>query len=462
MSAVEVRDPFEVPDVASERALASLADEGSTSLLEAWLGRGLLVIALLTVLVCDLRLVGDTPNYLPDNEANRVAVLQHIAEHGTPPVLGKDFYIVEPTGAVPPHTTVLRRMIAGQSPSVLVDTRYPQAFGLERPYAYYLAAPVSWIVPWNHRILVLRLLSVLLACAGIVFLWAAVREAWPSNPLAAGVAAVVLATMSGLVEGFAAYQPEALLFALWCAGLWLVLRDLRLRRCSRLTVAVCTAATCVASVAVPAAIVAVAVLSARAASKGARARPIVGRLAVVLAPTIAWVLWNLHAYGDPWPLNVALTGPDRPRNWHALTSGLGLVFNVSVTIFNELYTSGVAPVRHLDQRPEAVVAVLFVLALVWALWSGRIAYARLALARFGVLMLASFLCSYVTIFLSSVVAAAPMELGEAKYGGYAAAWAGVVGIGFTAPLVGHRRLSIVAVCLLTLALVGVMLRAPAL
>jgi hypothetical protein len=77
-------------------------------------------------------------------------------------------------------------------------------------------------------------------------------------------------------------------------------------------------------------------------------------------------------------------------------------------------------------------------------------------------MLASFLCSYVTIFLSSVVAAAPMELGEAKYGGYAAAWAGVVGIGFTAPLVGHRRLSIVAVCFLTLALVGVMLRAPAL
>jgi hypothetical protein len=462
MSATEVRDPFEVADVATELALASLAEEGSATPLETWLGRGLLVIALLAVLVCDLRLVGDAPNYLPDNEANRVAVLEHIAHDGTPPVLGKDFYIVEPSGAVPPRTTVLRRMIAGQSPSVLVDTRYPQAFGLERPYPYYLAAPVSWIVPWNHRILVLRLLSVLLACAGIVFLWAAVREAWRSNPLAAGVAAVVLGTMSGLVEGFAAFQPEALLFALWCAGLWLVLRDLRLRRCSPWTVAVCAAATCVSSVAVPAAIAAVAVLSARAERTGARARPIVSGLAVVLAPTIAWVLWNLHAYGNPWPLNVALTGTDRPRNWHALTSGLALVFNVSVSIFNELYSSGLAPVRHLDQRPEAFVAVLFVLALVWALWSGRIAYARLALARFGVLMLASFLCIYVTLFLASVVAASPMELGEAKYGGYAAAWAGVVGIGFTAPLVGRRRLSIVAVSLLTLALVGVMLRAPAL
>jgi hypothetical protein len=462
MSATEIRDPFEVADVASELALASLAEQGSATALETWLARGLLVIALLAVLVCDLRLVGDAPNYLPDNEANRVAVLEHIAHGGTPPVLGKDFYIVEPTGAVPPRTTVLRRMIAGQSPSVQVDTRYPQAFGLERPYPYYLAAPVSWIVPWNHRVLVLRLLSVLLACAGIAFLWAAVREAWPSNPLAAGVAAVVLGTMSGLVEGFAAFQPEALLFALWCAGLWLVLRDLRLRRCGRWTVAVCVAATCVSSVALPAAIAAVAVLSARAERTGARARAIVGRLAVVLAPTIAWVLWNLHAYGDPWPLNVALTGTDRPRNWHALTSGLALVFNVSLSIFNELYSSGLAPVRRLDQRPEALIAVLFALALAWALWSGRIAYARLALARFGVLMLASFLCIYVTLFLASVVAASPMELGEAKFGGYAAAWAGVVGIGYTAPLVGRRRLSIAAVSLLTLALVGVMLRAPAL
>jgi hypothetical protein len=424
MSATELRDPFEVQDVDAERALARVADEAPAPVFDTWLGRALLAIALLAVLVCDLRLIGDTPNYLPDNEANRVAVLQYIAGHGTPPVLGKDFYIVEPTGPVAPQTTVLRRMIPGQSPSVIVNTRYPQAFALERPYPYYLAAPVSWIVPWNHRILALRLLCMLLACAGIVFLWKTVREAWPANPVAAGMAAVVLGTMNGLVEGFSVVQPEALLFALWCAAMWLA---------------------------------AVAVLSVRASAPG---RLLAGRLAVVLAPSVAWVLWNLHAYGDPWPLNTALAGPDRPRNWHGLTAGLGTIYNVSISIFDQLYSSGVLPQRHLDQRPEAIVAVVFVVAVASALWFGQIALARLPLARLGALMLGSFAGIYLTLFVSSVLAAAPQQYGEAKYGGYAAAWAGVVGIGFTAPLVGRRRLTIAAVGLLTLVLVGLMLRAP--
>jgi hypothetical protein len=459
MSATEIRDPFEVRHVDAEQALAPVEDERPPSVFDTWLGRALLAIALVAVLVCDLRLVGDTPNYLPDNEANRVAVLQYIAGHGTPPVLGKDFYIVEPTGPVAPQTTVLRRMIPGQSPSVLVNTRYPQAFALERPYPYYLATPVSWIVPWNHRILALRLLCVLMACAGIVFLWKTVREAWPANPVAAGMAAVVLGTMSGLVEGFSVVQPEALLFALWCAAMWLVLRDLRLRRCSAWTVAVCTAATGVSGVAVLPALAAVAVLSVRA---GAPGRLLGTRLGVVLAPSVAWVLWNLHAYGDPWPLNTAVAGADRPRNWHGLTAGLGTVYNISVNVFDQLYSSGVSPLRHVDQRPEAIVAVVFVVAIASALWFGQIALARLPLARLGALMLGSFAGIYPTLFVSSVLAAAPQEYGAAKYGGYAAAWAGVVGIGFTAPLVGRRRLTVAAVGLLTLVLVGVMLRAPTL
>jgi hypothetical protein len=183
---------------------------------------------------------------------------------------------------------------------------------------------------------------------------------------------------------------------------------------------------------------------------------------VVLAPSVAWVLWNLHAYGDPWPLNTAVAGADRPRNWHGLTAGLGTVYNISVNVFDQLYSSGVSPLRHVDQRPEAIVAVVFVVAIASALWFGQIALARLPLARLGALMLGSFAGIYPTLFVSSVLAAAPQEYGAAKYGGYAAAWAGVVGIGFTAPLVGRRRLTVAAVGLLTLVLVGVMLRAPTL
>jgi hypothetical protein len=462
MSATDIRDPFAVSDadLAAGRALAPEADEGTAFPLETWLGRGLLVIALLAALICDLRLVHDIKNYAPDNEANRVAVIQHIADHGTPPTLGKDFYIVEPSGTVPPHTTVLRQMSPGDSTSVSVDTRYPQAYGLERPYAYYLAVPVSWIVPWSHRILVLRLLCVLLACAGIAFLWKTVREAWPANPLAAGVSAIVLATMSGLVEGFAAFQPIAGLFALWCAGMWLALRDFKQRSASGWLVGVWAAATCLSSAAVLPALVVVGTLSLRA---GARGRAVAARLAIVLASTVVWAIWNLHAYGDVWPLNTPLTGPpDRPRDWRGLTTWLDTVYNISASIFDELYASGVLPVRHLDTRPETLIPVLFVLAVASALWSGRIASARLPLARLGVLMLGSFVLIYVSLVLASVVAASPMDYSESTYGGYAAAWAGVAGVGLTAPLVGHRRTTLVAVTLLTLVLVGIMLRAPAL
>ena len=457
-----VRDPFAVADadVAARRDLAVEGDDRGAFPLETWLGRGLLVIALVAVLICDLRLVHDIKNYAADNEANRIAVVQHIADHGTPPTLGKDFYVVEPSGAVPPHTTVLRHMAAGDSTSVAIDTRYPQAYGLERPYPYYLAVPVTWIVPWSHRILVLRLLCVLLACAGVAFLWRTVREAWPANPVAAGVSAIVLATMSGLVEGFAAFQPIAGLFALWCAGMWLALRDFKQLRASRWLIGVWTAATFVSSAAVLPALVVVGTLSVRA---GARGRILAARLGLVLASTVAWAAWNLHAYGDVWPLNTPLTGPpDRPRNWHGLTTWLDLVYNVSASIFDELYASGVLPVRHLDTRPETIVPALLVLAVAWALWSGRIAVARVALARLGVLMLGSFVLIYASLLVASVVAAAPMDYTESTYGGYAAAWAGVAGVGLSAPLVGRRRTTIVAVALLTLVLVGIMLRAPAL
>lgn len=462
LSVSELANPFEVADVEAELALSLRADERSASTLEIWFGRGLLLLTLVAVLICDLQIVHDAPNYYPDNEAYRVAVVQYIADHGTPPVLGTDSFIVDPTVPVPPNTTVLHRIIAGQSPTITANTPYPQVLAVDPPYPYYVAVPVTWIVPWNHRILALRVFSVLLACAAIVFLWAAVREAWPANPIAAGLAGVVLGTMSGLVEAFTAYQPTALMFASWCAGLWLVVRDLKRRRCSAWTVATVTAATCASPVALPAAVAAVVVLTLRAA--GTRGRLLGIRLAVVLAPTVVWVIWNLHAYGDPWPLNVSSVAGEtaRSRNWHALTAVIAPVSTVSESVFDQLYSSGGSPYRVGNQRPEAFVAIAFAIALSWSLWSGRIAQARLALARFGTLMLASLLSIFSMTFIASVVAVAPMSYPEFLFGGYAAAWAGVAGIGLSTPLVGHRRLLIAAATLVTLVLVTIMVRAPAL
>jgi hypothetical protein len=454
MNATGLRDPFAVADADAEIALAAIGEERETWPLETWLGRGLLLLSLALILFVDLRLVHDTPNYRPDNESNRIAMIEQIAQHGTPPVLGKDAYEIDPAVALPPRTVALHHLTPGAA-VVQPNTVYPQILALERPYPYYLAV-AAVAVPWSHRVLALRLFSILCTLAGVVLLWAAVREAWPANPLAAGLAAIVLGTMSGLVGGFATFDPDSLLLLLWCAGMWLGLRDWRARRCSGWMLAVATAATCVSSVALPAAIAAVLALSWRA-GPGRRAFE---RLGLVLVPTIVWVAWNLHAYGNAWPLNAWFTGPARTQHWRSLTQVLRPLYDVSKGIFDGFYASGIAPDRHLDERFPALVAVLVAAALVVALVSGRIAFARLPLARFGVLALGSFASIFVTLFVQSVVAGAPADYWQAHFGGFAAAWAGVAGIALATPLAGYRRLNLLVSAVVVLAFTAEMLRAP--
>jgi hypothetical protein len=458
MSVREIRDPFEVVDAGSELAVSTSADERETRALETWLGRGLLLLAVALMLFVGIRLLRDTPNYRPDNEANRIAFIEQLATHGTPPVVGKDSYMIDPAGPLPHRTVALHRLTPGTA-AVQPNLAYPQALGLDRPYGYYVAVPLT-LVPWGHRVLALRLLSLLCACAAVLFLWAAVREAWPANPLAAGLSAIVLGTMSGLLGSLAVFDTDSLLVLCWCAGMWLALRDWRARRCSPWTVAAWTAAAGVSSLGVPVAIAVVVCLTRRADGPGRRVRAAGQRLAAVLAPTVLWVAWNLHAYGDPWPLNVSYTGPDRARDWGSLTQVLRPLYEVGKTLFDGLYASGIAPDRHLDERLPSLVAVLVAVALIAALVSGRISFARLPLARIGVLMLASFASVYATLFLASVVAGEPASYPASHFGGFAAAWAGVVGIALTTPLGAFRRLNLAACALVALALAAEMLRAP--
>jgi hypothetical protein len=461
MSTASMRDPFTVADADAELPLARLGEERMPLPLEMYMSRGLLALSLVLILWVGVRLAVDTPNFGPGTEAYQVAYAEQIAQHGTPPILGKDWFEIDPRGALPPRTVAIRRLEPPSvgRPTLVPRAPYPQALAFERPYAYYLVAPVSWVVPWYHRLVALRLLCVALMCLSVGFLWLAVREAWPANPLAAGVAAVVLATMSGLVSAFAAFQPDALLLALWCAGMWLLLRDARHRRCSAWTVAAWTAATCVSSVAVPAAVASIAYLSLRARGPGLPGR-LLARLTAVLSPTVAWVLWNLHAYGNAWPLNIDAAGAARPRDWHILTQVLRPIFIANTNIFNGLYNAGLAPLTRLDQRPSGFVAASVAVALLMAFLRGQIAFARLAVARFAVLVVGSFLSIYLTLFLSEVVAGASVDFGAPPFGGYAAAWAGVAGIGFTAPLVGRRWLAVAATGALTLALVLLLLQTP--
>ena len=222
-------------------------------------------------------------------------------------------------GALPPRTTVAVRRL--EPPGVeLADVRQrtslPAALALERPYA---------VLPRRARLVDRAVVATACSrcascasrcmCVSVGFLWAAVREAWPANPLAAGVAAIVLATMSGLVErvrrvparGAACSRSGVRACGSCCA-------ICGARRCSAWTVAVVdggdlreqrrgaggrrgdrrTLALRADGLREPRRV-------ARASRGRARRRRSCGSL------------WNLHAYGDPWPLNVVAGGPPTGR-----------------------------------------------------------------------------------------------------------------------------------------------------
>jgi hypothetical protein len=463
MSATQLRDPFEVADVDLELSLARLEEDPGAPSLETWVGRALLVVAIALVLVVDLRLANASPTYQAQQEAWNVAYLEQIAQHGTPPVMGKDAFEIDPTGPLPPRTVAIRgleRPVHGAAPFVVANVSMPQLLAFERPGGYYLVAPIAWIVPWHARVLVLRLLSILLICVSLAFLWVAIREAWPRNPLAAGVATMVFASMGGLISTYALFQPQVLMLPLWCAGLWLAVRDGRRRTCSWSTVLVWTAATCISSLPLPAAIAVVLYLAVRAEGRVSLRGRLPAYLATVLAPTLVWVLWNLHAYGNLWPLNVAADGTIRHRDWEVLRAVLDQVGAVNRAIFDSLYIAGLPPVTRAALVTAPFVALVLACALVWALLSGRIAAARLPLARAGALLLVSFASAYLTLFIESVAAGQQVAYTAYYFGGYAAAWAGAVGVGVTAPLVGHRRLGLAAVGGIALVLAVQMLNTP--
>ncbi len=90
--------------------------------------------------------------------------------------------------------------------------------------------PVALVVPWSQRVLVIRLLGTLFVMIAVLLLYLAVRVVSPHRPLAAGIAAAILASMAGVVSMLSQVQNDALLLPLCVATFWLLARDLRSRR----------------------------------------------------------------------------------------------------------------------------------------------------------------------------------------------------------------------------------------
>ena len=169
MSATEIRDPFEVVDRRGELAVADArrrprrparSRPGSAGGCCCW------SIALLAARGrCPAR--ARHAELPPRQRGEPRRVIEQLAEHGTPPVLGKDSYMSIRPAPVPPRTVVLHRLDPGD---VAVrgsrDLAYPQALGLRpRPTPTTSPSPSHGSCPGTTGSWRCACSGLLLACA---------------------------------------------------------------------------------------------------------------------------------------------------------------------------------------------------------------------------------------------------------------------------------------------------------
>jgi Dolichyl-phosphate-mannose-protein mannosyltransferase len=312
-------------------------------------------------------------------------------------------------------------------------SRLPQLELSQAPLYYYALAPVAVAFDWKRKVFALRMESVVFLLAGVLFLFLAVRETAPERPRAAGLAAIVLATMSGLTYTLSQVQNDALLYALFALVYWLLCRDIPRRRAS---FGLAAAAGCLAMtqvVAVPLAAAAILWACWRAtepfrASLSSVVRYALPRLAVAAVPTVLWLGWNVVEYSSLFPggggLSVAATaGVPRP----AITDALGPAAAAVTESFTDFWGVGFVP-RHFDPRPAPLLCFAFVFSGLALLSSGMATEVRVRIAAWTGLTLAAFISTFGTLFLVVVRSGGYTSFTGRYFVGAAVAWAALVAV----------------------------------
>ena len=108
-----------------------------------------------------------------------------------------------------------------------------QGEAIEPPLYYYLLAPVAWFTHGSDKIYALRIAERRAQCdrrAGA--LPHAARGCCHAKPLAAGLAAVILASFTGITHLLSQVQNDALLLPVCVALMWTFLHDIERRQVS--------------------------------------------------------------------------------------------------------------------------------------------------------------------------------------------------------------------------------------
>ena len=352
--------------------------------LETYLGRALLALAIVLVLWVGVRLAVDTPNYGPGNEAYQVASPSRSPSTACRPcsertrsrsIRGARCHRGPSRSGTSSHPTGGRRRVPRRP-----ATRSCSPSSAPSPTTSL--APVSWVVPWHHRLLVLRLLCVGSCALGRL----------PLGRGARGVAREPARGGRGRHRARDDGRPRQRVRRVPARGVAAraVVRG-HVARAARLPAADAavggpsrswTAATCVSSVAVPAAVASI-VYTSRAL--GARR---VAHADCSRASRSCSLRRSRGSCGTstptaiPWPLNVVAGGLRSASRLAGADAGAHADLRRQHEHLRRASTTQGSHRSHgstSDPRASSPSAVA--VALVMALLTGRIAFARLALAR---------------------------------------------------------------------------------
>jgi 4-amino-4-deoxy-L-arabinose transferase-like glycosyltransferase len=421
---------------------------------DLWLARVMLGVALVVCLGLGVQHARHDAAFGPIDEVYHVAYAEHVANTGEPPVFGRDTVVhdAKPTST---DTVVRAPESGGFPPGWPPGQRLGQVEAIQPPLYYYVLAPIAWVVPWHHRVGAYRTATIMLVAAGIGFLYAAVRLSAPERPLAAGLAAVVLASMSGINYALSEVQNDGLLLGLFCVDYWAFIRWREGRGSGRWVALVSGLLVMTQLVAGPIALGLTVLSAGLPGLKGARARTrrLASRLALFVAPAVPWVLWNLWQYHYLWPVSVTKGGPAGPSQAPQLDQLLPLVTTAAEQQFHEFWSIGFIPPNS-DLRPPALLAFAIGASAVCLLMRDRLQPEGRRIATWLGLMLAAFASSYAVIVFSSIKTGGSVSFVGRYFVGVAVAYAAVAGLAITAALERREWLQRIAAVAGSYVLIG--------
>jgi hypothetical protein len=436
-------------------AAAASASGDAAGRTDRILGAVMMLVGLGLVLGLGVRHSIHQPVYGPIDEIFHAGYVQKVADTLRPPVYGRDrIFLRHPGlgGATDVHLPDPERGSAPLPIGRFGDLGQNEA--IQPPLYYYLVAPVAWITSGSSKIVAIRIASTLLAAAAVVLLYLAVLESFPARPLAAGVAAVALGSMTGIDDVMSEVQNDAVLLPLSVLMFWLLIRDLRRRRVGY-GLAVVAGLTCVTqlvAVSLATLIMAFAVgymARARGLSTRTAIRSTWRQLAVGAAPLSLWVLANLYKYHWPVPRLPPGVGAPPNRAPELLLQSLALLYAAALNAASGAYTV-FYPALFIDQRPVGLLVLTLTIGIAAALLGDRIGEIRIPLGGWIALAVVAFICTYASSLLNAAQAGGDTAgIFVARYfAAFLAAAAASVGIATTAPFhswVAMRRLAAVAV-----------------